>query len=177
MRFEVPGSANAGTYTWEGDATKVTPSSGTFTVEAQGTGENTLFYGNFAVTFLPSVSSSVDLKVRDDANTVRAVKTLTAVSNPAFPRLPSANFERLPNGEVKAVRGSFPAGYSTAGVLVQAWVEPMYQDGLGWVYNPPARSDAEWSEQELLTGKSLYNKTAGYTVYQGYLTGSARVSA
>lgn len=174
LRFETPGAAHAGTYTWEGDPAKVSPASGTFTVAAHGTGSNTVYLGTFDTTISSAAQGYVTFVVKDDAQTIRATST-TYLSQDTS--LPSAFFDRLPSGEVRAVRTTFPSGYAVDGLLVRAWVEPMYQDGLGWVYDPPMRGDSSWSEAEILSGKTLMSRRGAYTVYQGLVMGRPNGSA
>ena len=104
--------------------------------------------------------------MRDDANTVRVIQGFGWSTDPA--PLPPADMERLPNGEVRALPGTALGGYTGAGngQLVYVVLQPLYQDGVGWVYDPPARGDTAWTNQELVTGKTLTSRRGASTVYQ-----------
>ena len=168
LRFVTPGAPYAGTYTWEGEASQVTPASGTFEVTSQGSGPNVVYAGAFETTILPGAyGGSLNFTVRDDANTARVVRGFGwSATYPV--QLPPADMERLPNGDVRAIPGSALGGYtgSGSGQLVYVTLQPLYQDGVGWVYDPPSRGTVSWSEQELLTGKTLPSRRGGSTVYQ-----------
>lgn len=165
MVLQTPGPDHAGTYTWEGDADKVSPASGTFTVSEQGTGANVTFKGSFTTTLAGNALGYVGFKAKDDAGTVRATGSVYLFEDLS---LPPADMERLPNGEVRAIAGSGLGGYTSSGnaQLVYVVLQPLYQDGLGWVYDPPISGNHPWSEQELLTGKTLVSRRGANTVYQ-----------
>jgi|GEM_PF-790533 len=163
MRFETPGAAHVGTYTWTGDAAKMSPASGTFAVAAHGSEPNTVYYGTFDVTLAAGAQGNASFVVKDDAASVRATGSVYLYADTT---LPPADFERLPSGEVRAITGAALGGYTAAGVLVRVVLQPLYQDGVGWVYDPPARSDAQWSDFELLAGKALLSRRGASTEYK-----------
>lgn len=167
MEFQAPGAEYAGSYTWECDPLWVPQSSGSLTVSAHGSGANATYKGTFTVT-ASSEAGYVSVRVKDDAGTVRATDyAFFGVMSLASP-LPPAGMQRQASGEVRAKSSPALAGYTSAAQpqKVYATLEPLYQDGVGWVYSPPLDGSQTWSEQELQTGKTMPSQSGGDVLYQ-----------
>ena len=171
MVFQAPDESYVGAYTWECDPLWVSPSSGSLTVSAHGTGANTTFKGTFSLTASGN-AGYVSCRVKDDGGTVRAMGTAYFQNSgtpppPVGPPLPPADVQRT-DDQVVAVFGPTGGGYTAGPAARPVYVEltPLYQDGLGWVIDPPRDASQTWTEQDLQTGKTMLSQAGAETRYQ-----------
>lgn len=62
-------------------------------------------------------------------------------------------------------------GYGVFSIVVQVVVPPSFKEGQGWYYDPPERTDQQWSAAEVANGKllnSLNGVSKFYAMYASY---------
>lgn len=172
VQLQAPAADDGATFAFTASGTHevtVTPASGNITISAHGSGPNLAHWGSVELTIGGSSTDperSIQIEAKDATGVRKVWGSRRIEAGSAAPKLPPADCERLPSGEVRALPGKGLGGYSDSGERVHVILPPVYQDNLGWVYNPPARGDQRWTGSELIYGKTLVSSTGAELAYQ-----------